>query len=81
MLPDKGVGSRCSGSSAGRFQILTGNYMSLRVTGAAQHKLQVRTSTSGKDTARIPFPARMRALTSAQRVVSCFKMTQKVELK
>lgn len=81
VLPNKVMGSRCSGSSAGRFQILTGNYMSVRVTGTAQHKLQLRTLTTAVTSARIPFPARMRAFTSAQRVISYIKMTQNIDLK
>lgn len=81
VLPNKVVESRCSGSSAGRFQILIGNYMSVRVTGTALHKLLLRTLTTAVTTARIPLPARMRAFTSAQRVVSCFKMNQKIDLK
>lgn len=48
---------------------------------SAQTAVQDIDNSCCKDTARMPFPARMRAFTSAQRVVSCFKMTQKVDLK
>lgn len=43
VLPDKAVGSGYSGARAGWLPILTTNYVSVRVTGNAQHKLHFRT--------------------------------------